>query len=465
MTSPAHKTAPATPTETAAPLPAPRAGLPAPVDPVPVGPVSPAAAGGPRAMQILQDEATRQKALDTMKRRATLLLVAATVLFVVARVLETRWAWIGYIRATMEAAMVGGLADWFAVTALFRHPLGIPIPHTAIVPARKDRVGRTLGAFVQRNFLSRDVIERRMRSLEVGRRLAEWLADPANARTIARSVAGAMSSAAEMLREEDVQEVIDRSLADRVRSMRLAPLIGKVLGVITEDDRHQELLDEVIVLASRTVNDNAELIRQRIEQETPWWVPAAIDEKIFKRVLGAIQRLLTELAKDPQHPLRSRFDESLHRFVDRLNTSPELAARVDAWKEEFLDNEAARRFSLSLWQEAKDALARYVSNPEAAAPGAMEHALTTFGQKALNDEELLAKLDDFAINVALYLVSRYQDEVGELIATTVASWDPELTSKRVELAIGRDLQFIRINGTIVGGLAGLLIYVISSFFK
>ncbi len=416
-------------------------------------------------MQILHDEATRQAQLDSMKRRATLLLVAATVLFVVTRALETRWAWMGYVRATMEAAMVGGLADWFAVTALFRHPLGIPIPHTAIVPARKDRVGRTLGAFVQRNFLSRDVIENRLRSLEVGRRIAEWLAEPTNARTIARSAAGAVSSAAQMLRDEDVQDVIDRSLAQRVRSMHLAPLLGKVLGVITEGDRHQELLDEVINLAAHTVNDNSELIRQRIEQETPWWIPSAVDEKIFKRVLRAIQRLLGELSQDPDHPLRARFDDGLRRFVDRLNNSPELAARVDAWKEDFLDNEAARRFSLSLWQEAKDALARYVANPDSSAPGAIEHALTTFGQKASQDEELLAKLDEFAVNVAVYLVARYQDEVGELIASTVAGWDPELTSRRVELAIGRDLQFIRINGTIVGGLAGLLIYVVSSFFK
>lgn len=458
--------APGTPAASPAPrIPPTRPQAPASIAPAPAGPVGPASAGGARAMQILQDEATRQAQLDAMKRRATLLLVAATVLFVVSRALEARWAWLAFVRATMEAAMVGGLADWFAVTALFRHPLGIPIPHTAIVPARKDRVGRTLGAFVQRNFLSRDVIERRLRSLEVGRRMAEWLAEPANARTISRSAAEAMSSAAAMLRDEDVQEVIDRSLATRVRSMHLAPLLGKVLGVITEDDRHQELLDEVIVLASRTVNDNAELIRQRIEQETPWWIPSAIDDKIFKRVLRSIQRLLTELSADDKHPLRKRFDDGLRRFIERLNSSPELAARVDAWKEDFLDNEAARRFSLSLWQEAKDALARYVANPDSAAPGAIEHALTTFGQKAIDDDELLAKLDDFAVNIAVYLVARYQDEVGELIASTVASWDPELTSKRVELAIGRDLQFIRINGTIVGGLAGLLIYVVSSFFK
>jgi uncharacterized membrane-anchored protein YjiN (DUF445 family) len=390
-----------------------------------------------------------------------LLLAGATVLFVITRAFESRYPWLGYIRATMEAGMVGGLADWFAVTALFRHPLGIPIPHTAIVPSKKDRVGRTLGAFVQRNFLTREVIEFRLRSLQIGKRLAEWLADPVNARTISRNAAVALSSAAQMLRDDDVQEVIDRSLAKRVRSMHLAPLLGKVLSVMTEDDRHQEVLDEVITLASRTVNDNSDLIRQRIEQETPWWIPSAVDEKIFKRVLGAIQRLLSELSADKDHPLRGRFDDALHRFIDRLNTSPEFAERVDAWKEEFLDNEAARRFSLSMWEEAKDALARYAAHPGPATPNAIEGALVTFGQKAMEDPELMAKIDNFAVDVAVFLVARYQDEVADLISSTVAAWDPELTSRRVELAIGRDLQFIRINGTIVGGLAGLLIYLLS----
>ena len=416
-------------------------------------------------MQILHDEATRQAQLDAMKRRATLLLVAATILFVIARTFESRYAWVGIIRATMEAAMVGGLADWFAVTALFRHPLGIPIPHTAIVPARKDRVGRTLGAFVQRNFLTREVIEYRLRTMEVGRRLAEWLADPENARMISRNAASAMSSAAVMLDDDDVQAAIDRGLADRVRALRLAPLLGRMLAVMTEDDRHQEVLDEVINLASRTVNDNAELIRERIEQETPWWIPSAVDDKIFKRVLGAIQRLLGELNAEPEHPLRLRFDDALHRFIEQLNTSPEFAAKVDAWKEDFLDNDAARRFSASLWQDAKEALARYAANPESKAPGAIEHALTGFGRKALDDPQLMAKMDEFVVDVAVFLVARYQDEVADLIASTVSAWDPELTSRRVELAIGRDLQFIRINGTIVGGLAGTAIYLLSMLWK
>ena len=412
----------------------------------------------------MQDEATRQAQLDLMKRRATLLLVGATVLYIVSRALQARFPWLRIVVATAEAAMVGGVADWFAVTALFRHPLGIPIPHTAIVPSKKDRVGKTLGAFVQRNFLSRDVIEHRLRSMQVGRRMAEWLAEPDNARTISRNAALALSSAAQMMRDEDVQDVIDRSLAHRVRTMRLAPLLAKVLTAMTEDDRHQEVLDEVIGLAARTVNENADLIRERIERETPWWIPAAVDDKIFKRVLNAIQKLITELNADPRHALRVRFDASVAQFIERLNTSPEFAAKVDAWKEEFLDNEAARRFSLSLWQDGKEALAKFAESPESAAPNAIETALTTFGQKALDDPELLAKLDEFAVDVAVFLVARYQDEVAELIATTVAAWDPELTSRRVELAIGRDLQFIRINGTIVGGLVGMLIFLISSLF-
>jgi uncharacterized membrane-anchored protein YjiN (DUF445 family) len=418
-----------------------------------------------RSPAVAPDEIARQAALDAMKRRATLLLVAATVLFVVARAFEARYSWLGIVRATMEASMIGGLADWFAVTALFRHPLGIPIPHTAIVPAKKDRVGRTLGAFVQRNFLARDVVEARLRTLGVGRRLAEWLADPGNARAISRSAATAVSSAAQMLSDDDVQSMIDRGLAERVRAMHLAPVLGKVLGVMTEGGRHQEVVDEVILVASHAVNENSDLIRQRIEQETPWWIPTAIDNKIFKRVLGAIQRLLGELSADRTHPLRGRFDAALHEFIDRLNSSPEFAARVDAWKEEFLDNEAARRFSASLWTEGKEALARYAANPDARAPGVFEDALTAFGRRALEDPELLDKMNGFVVDVAVFLVARYQDEVAELIESTVAGWDPELTSHRVELAIGRDLQFIRINGTVVGGLAGLVLYLISSLFR
>lgn len=412
------------------------------------------------------DEAARQRRLDSMKRRATGLLVLATGVFVATHLLEARYPWLGFVRAMAEAAMVGGLADWFAVTALFRHPLGIPIPHTAIVPRRKDRVGRTLGAFVQRNFLTREVIEGRLRTLRVAERLASWIARPENARTIARQAAVALSAGAQVLRDDDVQELIDHSLQQRIRRTRVAPLAGRLLSVVTENNRHQELLDEAIVLIARAVEENHDLIRDRVERESPWWVPTAVDRKIYEKIVSSIERTLVEIRDDREHPLRTRFDAALRAFIDRLQHSPETAARAEALKLEMLDAESVRRFSGSLWVDAKAALLRFAENPDATSRegGAIERALTAFGEAVLADPKLVAKVDDFITDVAVFLVARYQADVAELIAHTVQNWDPEVTTRRIELAIGADLQYIRINGTLVGALAGLAIYVLSRTF-
>src|SRR5215216_3162773 len=244
----------------------------------------PAGLGGGGPATVF-DEAQRQQQLDSMKRRASGLLVLATFVFLGTRFFESRYPWLGYIRATAEAAMVGGLADWFAVTALFRHPLGIPIPHTAIIPARKDRVGRSLGAFVQRNFLSRDVVAGRLRSINVAEHLARWVSEPANARTIARHAGTALASAAHMLRDEDVQQLIGGAVASRVRRTEVAPLLGKLLSVLTAGNRHQELLDEAIRLTARAVTENRNVLRDKIEQESPWWVPSLVDDKIHTKIV------------------------------------------------------------------------------------------------------------------------------------------------------------------------------------
>jgi len=412
---------------------------------------------------VVPDEALKQAQLDAMKRRATYLLVGAGAVFIVARLLEVRFGfWMGAIRATAEASMVGGLADWFAVTALFRHPLGIPIPHTAIVAKRKDRVGRALGMFVQRNFLSRPVIEARLRALAVAERLAAWLSEPEHARTIARQTVRALSSGVQALRDADVEPMVERSVASRVRAFRVAPVVARLMEVLTEGDRHQDLLDDFIRAAARTVDENREMIRERIEKESPWWLPEAVDEKIYKKVLGSIERTLAEIERDPDHPIRARFDKSVREFMDRLDNSPEMAAKIEHWKEELLATETVRRFSSSLWTDSKAAIVRYSENPNAIHEGsAAERAITTFARHVREDPELLDKLNDVILDVAVVVVERYQDEVGDFIATTVAGWDPDVTARRVELAIGRDLQFIRINGTLVGGLAGLVLYLLS----
>ena len=401
-----------------------------------------------------------------MKRRATYLLAGAAVVFVVARMLESRFGfWMGALRATAEASLVGGLADWFAVTALFRHPLGIPIPHTAIVPRRKDRVGRTLGMFVQRNFMSRPVVEAKLRTLRVGERLAEWLSEPANARLIARQTITAVSSGVQTLDDSDIDPLVERSVASRVRAFRVAPVLARLMEVLTEGDRHQDLFEDFIRGAARTVDQNREVIRERIEKESPWWLPEAVDEKIYRKVLGSIERTLAEIEQDPDHPLRKRFDRSVREFMERLDSSPEMAAKIEHWKEELLATDTMKRFSSSLWTDSKAAIVRYADRADAVREGsAVERGITAFAEHVKNDPVLLEKLNEAIVDVAIYLVERYQDDVGEFIAVTVASWDPEHTSRRVELAIGRDLQFIRINGTLVGGLAGLVLFLVSKLF-
>ena len=411
------------------------------------------------------DEAERQRRLSEMKRNATGLLALATVVFLFSVTLESTYPWLGFVRATAEAAMIGGLADWFAVTALFRHPMGIPIPHTAIIPARKDRVARTLGAFVQHNFLTRDVIEARLRGLHLGERIATWVSEPANARLIARQTASALAAGAQVLRDEDVQTIIDHSVQERIRKTRVAPIAGRLLSVVTEDNRHQELLNEAIVLVARSVEQNRDIIRERVERESPWWVPNAVDEKIYKKIVASIERTLVEIRDDPRHPLRERFDQALRAFIDRLEHSPETLARAEELKAELLNAESVRRFSASLWVDAKAALLRFAEQApaEMGEGSTMERALTTFGEAVLADPELSRKVDDVIVDVAVFLVDRYQSDIAGLITHTVQNWDADATSRRIELAIGRDLQFIRINGTLVGALAGLLIYTISRF--
>jgi uncharacterized membrane-anchored protein YjiN (DUF445 family) len=424
------------------------------VAPVPVVPRVP----------VHKEDPNKQIQLDRMKRRATGLLVGATILFVVTLLLERQFPWLGFVRATAEAAMVGGLADWFAITALFRHPLGIPIPHTAIIPSRKDRIGRSLGGFVQNNFLSREVIAARLHGLRIAERIAKWIGDPPNSRRISHHVASGLAGTAQVLRDEDVQAMIDRAVITRVRKTQVAPVLGNVLSLLTADNRHQELLDEALRLISEGVSRNEELIRQRIREESPWWLPEAVDDRIHDKLVLAIENTLRQVAADPEHPLRERFDSALTTFIEKLRTSPEVIARAEQIKEDMLANPAVRQFSATIWGDAKQALARYADRKETDPPGAVEQGLMKLGNAVLTDAELMAKVDHWILDAVLYAVDQFRGEVAQLISHTVGQWDAEETSKKIELQIGKDLQFVRINGTLVGGLVGLLLYSISKFF-
>ncbi|HEV2179244.1 MAG TPA: DUF445 domain-containing protein [Gemmatimonadaceae bacterium] len=414
------------------------------------------------------DDADRQAQLDRMKRRATGLLVVATAVFGVTRWYESRYPWLGFIRATAEAAMVGGLADWFAVTALFRHPLGLPIPHTAIVAARKDRIGRTLGNFVQYNFLARDVVERRLAAMRIAERAVTWLSEPANARLIARQVALGLARSAEALPDDDARRLIGDGLAARVHATRVAPVLGSVLSFITADSRHQDLLDDALGLIEQSVRENREIIRVKVAEESPWWMPEVVDERIYLKIVSAIENLLHEVRESPDHPLRAKFHEALVRFTDKLRTSPDVIAKAEALKEEIFSAPVLDEIATSIWRTARTGLVRYAdrqpADGESAPPGALERGIVSFAEAMRSNDAMLGELDRFVTDAALTVVEQYRHEVGELIAHTVAAWDPDATSRRIELAIGRDLQFIRINGTLVGGLAGLIIYAVSRFW-
>jgi uncharacterized membrane-anchored protein YjiN (DUF445 family) len=410
------------------------------------------------------DDDVKQARLDRMKRFATGLLVAATLIFVVTRVLEPRHPWLGFIRATAEAAMIGGLADWFAVTALFRHPLGLPIPHTAIVARRKDRIGRTLGNFVQNNFLSRPVLQSKLEGIQLAERGARWLAEPEHAQLIARQVASGLARTAEAIPDAEAARLIARTLSERVQSTKAAPLLGNVLLLVASDGRHQELLDDALRLVAQAVDDNRDLIRIKVLEESPWWVPGVVDERIYQKILSATENLIHEVRTDANHPLRSKFDLALARFIDKLRTSPEAIEKAEAMKAELLGPEMIDELAETIWRSVRDGLVGYASREADEGPGALERGMTSFAESLLANEPLLEEIDAFATKSVLTIVEQHRHQAGELISNTVSAWDPDATSHRIELAIGRDLQFIRINGTIVGGLAGLAIYAISRFF-
>src|SRR5258707_3112840 len=418
-------------------------------------------------MLVVRDDSEKARQYAAMRGRATALLGGFALLFVAVSVLShylrpTRAPfWLGLIRATAEAALVGGIADWFAVTALFRHPMGLPIPHTAIVAKRKDRIGRSLGNFVGNNFLSRDVITRQLAGLTLGERAARWLAEPQHQRRVARAVASGVARAVESVPVEELQDTVHTTLVGQLRKAQVAPVLAELVSVATTDDRHHELLDRLVRLLSRVVDENREIIRVRIAEESPWWVPDAIDDKLYQKIVAGIQRTLDEIATNDQHPLRAQFDQALTSFVEKLQSSPETIARAEEIKERLLGHPAVADVSDALLRAARESLARY-SGPDAPSPEPLERALAAMAARALASDAFLREVDTAIERLALSIVDEYRPEVAELIARTVEGWDATDASRKIEIQIGRDLQFIRINGTLVGGLVGLILYVIGT---
>ncbi len=403
----------------------------------------------------------RRTALRKMKVVATALLGLVTVVFFIARWQEDSGEWVSYVRAFAEAAMVGALADWFAVSALFRHPLGLPIPHTAIVPNRKDQIGRSLGEFVQTNFLTREVLHERLAGAKVGKRLGDWMADEHNAAKAGEGVSDLLRGALEVLDDRDVSSALESLIERRVRATPVSPLVGRAIDLAVEGGHHQRLLDAVLIGLGGFLEDNRATFRERLEHESPWWIPESIDDRLFNKIYGAVHGFLADVGSDSDHEVRKSIDGRVVAFAHRLRDDPQLLAKGEELKVELLAHPDVRAWLGSLWGEVKRNTVAALDDPASELRQRLDRSLATLGGRLASEPELQAKVDDWVMRAAGHVVDHYRGEVADLIAGTVAKWDGKATGERMELQVGRDLQFIRINGTIVGGLAGLVIYTVS----
>ena len=401
----------------------------------------------------------RQQGLRRMKAVAVGLLIAAAVVYVITKI-NGGDGWIGYVRAFSEAAMVGALADWFAVTALFRHPMGIPIPHTAIIPKRKDQIGRSLGEFVESNFLTHEVLSERLAQADVGHRLGVWLSQPSNAQRASEALGDALRGSLEVLDDKEVQHGLEGVVRHRIRATPAAPMVGKVIDLSVDGRHHQRLLDTVLIGLGGFLDDNRVTFRRRLEEESPWWVPEPIDDRIFDKIYTAVGSFLSDVGGDPNHEIRHSVDTRVIAFADRLKHDPDMLAKGEDLKDELLDHPEFRAWIESLWLGAKQGLIEAAGDGNSEFRVRAADSLQRLGERLAVEPELQRKVDDWVERSVGYIVEHYRSEVSDLIATTVERWDGDVTAQKMELQVGRDLQFIRINGTLVGGLAGIVIHAL-----
>ena len=401
----------------------------------------------------------KKAALTRMKRVATLLLLAMALLFV-ATYLVTPAPWVGYVRAFAEAAMVGALADWFAVTALFRHPLGLPIPHTAIVPENKDRLGDALARFVRQNFLTPDVLAPRLADIEFGRRLGQWLQRDGNATRVARDAGALVAWLLRTVDDDAIRRFLGNNLELGMRQIKASQLISRVLALLTAEGRHQRLVDEVVKVLREQLFENRLRIRDRIGTRTPWWMPDFVDDEIYDKIMTELEHMLDHIGDNPHHPARLKFNDATEELIRNLAEDPAMIARGEQIKREIFEHPSVSTYVSESWAQLRGWLTQEMTTEDSSTQRRLERALKRLGGALDEDDDMRDQIDTWLRDALLYFVAHYRDAMARVISDTVRSWDGEVTAQRIELQVGRDLQFIRINGTLVGGLAGLVIYTI-----
>lgn len=412
---------------------------------------------GPKA------EEQKRRDLRRMKMVATGFLVGATILFFVMRYLEVRQGlgWAGYVRASAEAGMVGALADWFAVTALFRHPLGIKIPHTAIIPRKKDTIGDSLGDFVGENFLSEEVVREKLGRVQVSQRVGAWVAQKDNAERVTAELAQAARGVVTVLKDDVVQDLIEKVLVRKLLDKEVGPPLGKLLEGVLADGAHRHLVDLVCDRAYDWVTANQEMVLRVVHDRAPMWTPRFLDDMMADKLFTEVQGYAWAVKTDPEHPLRHAVDRFLSEFAKDLQSDPKTIERAEKVKQQVVDHPDVQKFIGQAWGVAKGMILDAAADPSSELRARVRDGLMGLGARLEEDAELRGRLDGWLADAAGYVVRHYRGEITTLITDTVAKWDAEETSRKIELQVGRDLQFIRINGTVVGALAGLVIYTVS----
>ncbi|MBV9351128.1 MAG: DUF445 domain-containing protein [Mycobacterium sp.] len=409
-------------------------------------------------------DAERRRALRRMKVVALSFLLGASAVF-----LGCRWAqaagiapaWVGYVAAAAEAGMVGALADWFAVTALFKHPLGIPIPHTAIIKRKKDQLGEGLGTFVRENFLAPPVVETKIRDAQVAGRLGKWLSEASHAQRVAAETSTVLRVLVELLRDEDVQHVIDRMIVRRIAEPQWGPPVGRVLATLLSENRQEALIQLLADRAFQWSLNAGEIIQRVVECDSPSWSPRFIDHLVGDRIHRELMDFTDKVRRNPDHELRRSATRFLFEFADDLQHDPATIARAEAVKEQLLARDEITNAAATAWRTLKRLVLEGVDDPSSALRTRIADSVVRIGESLRDDAELRDKVDNWIVRAAQHLVSQYGVEITAIITDTIERWDAEEASRRIELHVGRDLQFIRINGTVVGALAGLAIYAIA----
>ncbi|MGD0486555.1 MAG: DUF445 domain-containing protein [Syntrophorhabdales bacterium] len=399
--------------------------------------------------------------LRRMKLVATGLLIFMAVVYTVSRGFERRFPWLAPVIAFAEAGIVGALADWFAVVALFRHPLNLPIPKTAVIPRNKERIGNALALFMRENFLARDVLERKIGSVDLTGFASAWIAKEENAMRLAHGIGRYIPAMIEKLEERHVHTLVRKEIVGWLKDLNVAPLFGAALKPLTEGGLHEELFAAVVRAIERLFEENKEKLREVTKGQLPRYIPDFIDERIADLVVGKLEEGLVKIGADPGNELKTRLGEALNRFIHNLEHSPDFAGRVEELKTEFLDHPRVNQYAAALWSDIRRKLVENLGRPDSGSRRQIARVIQELGAAVTKDEAVKERINQWLRVWAVNVLSGNRDVIVSFISETVRKWDPRETSRRIELHVGADLQWIRINGTLIGGLAGLLIYAVS----